>query len=65
MLAITAPILTSLPLLAQLTDYMDRTWINGTFKPEMWNVFDSNGPHTSNHLEGWPGPAGGWGLCPT
>ena len=37
----------------EFTDYMDRTWINGTFKPELWNVFDSNGPHTNNHLEGW------------
>ena len=37
----------------EFTDYMDRTWINGTFKPELWNVFDSNGPRTNNHLEGW------------
>ena len=37
----------------EFTDYMDRTWINGTFKPELWNVFDSNCPRTNNHLEGW------------
>ena len=23
----------------EFIDYMDRTWINGLFKPELWNVF--------------------------
>ena len=32
---------------------MDRTRINRNLKPEMWNVFDSNGPRTNNHLESW------------
>ena len=37
----------------EFTYYMDRTSINGTFKPETWNVFDSNEPRTDNHLEEW------------
>ena len=33
--------------------YIDQTWINGRFRPRMWNYFAHSGPRTNNHLEGW------------
>ena len=34
-------------------DYFDETWINGQFRPRMWNYYAHSGPRTNNHLEGW------------
>ena len=33
--------------------YIDQTWINGNFRPRMWNYYAHTGPRTNNHLEGW------------
>ena len=35
------------------SDYFDQNWMNGQFKPHMWNYFAHSGPRTNNHLEGW------------
>ena len=35
------------------SDYFDQNWMNGQFKPCMWNYFAHSGPRTNNHLEGW------------
>ena len=34
-------------------DYFDETWMNGQFRPRMWNYYAHSGPRTNNHLEGW------------
>ena len=33
--------------------YIDQTWMNGNFRPRMWNYYAHTGPRTNNHLEGW------------
>jgi len=33
--------------------YVDRTWINGSFSPQLWSHFDNVGPRTTNLAEGW------------
>ena len=33
--------------------YFQDTWLLGNFQPSVWNVFETTGPRTNNHLEGW------------
>ena len=33
--------------------YIDQTWMNGHFRPRMWNYFAHSGPRKNNHLEEW------------
>lgn len=40
------------PELACFTDYIKRTWINGTFPVKMWNVYQSD-IRSNNRVEGW------------
>ena len=35
------------------SEYFDQTWMNGQFRPHMWNYFSHRGPRTINHLKGW------------
>ncbi|KAK3105101.1 hypothetical protein FSP39_017266 [Pinctada imbricata] len=37
----------------RLLDYVAETWMESRLRPETWNHFSTNGPRTSNHLEGW------------
>jgi len=39
--------------LMELSAYVERTWINGDFKPDLWTHFDNLGPRTTNHAEGF------------
>ena len=39
--------------LENYTKYFDDTWIDGQFRPRMWNYYNHGGPRTNNHLEGW------------
>ena len=39
--------------LHQYTVCSDATWINGNYRPLIWNYSIYAGPHTHNHLEGW------------
>ena len=39
--------------LQDYSDYLESTWLNGYFRPQMWNNFSNLGPRTNNHLEGW------------
>ena len=36
-----------------LIHYVERTWINGSFPPETWNMFQHQGETTNNHSEGY------------
>ena len=33
--------------------YFETTWIAGTFRTAEWNLYETEGPWTNNHLEGW------------
>ena len=33
--------------------YVQKTWINGSFPPETWNMFQHQGQTTNNHSEGY------------
>ena len=33
--------------------YFETTWIAGTFQTAEWNLYETEGPRTNNHLEGW------------
>jgi len=35
------------------SDYVERTWINGDFPPNLWSHYDNLGPRTTNVAEGW------------
>ena len=35
------------------SDYFDQKWMNGQFKPHMWNYFAHIGPRTNDYLEEW------------
>ena len=37
------------------SDYFDQNWMNGQFKPHMWDLtlFTAAQERTNNHLEGW------------
>ena len=37
----------------KLTDYVTETWIEGRFSQPTWNHYQTEGPRTNNHLEGW------------
>ena len=37
----------------KLTDYVTWTWIEGRFSQPAWNHYQTEGPRTNNHLEGW------------
>ena len=37
----------------KLTDYVTDTWIEGRFSQPTWNHYQTEGPRTNNHLEGW------------
>jgi hypothetical protein len=44
------------PRAQELMDYVTETWIDGAtavFQIPVWNKFGTNGPRTTNHLEGW------------
>jgi hypothetical protein len=36
-----------------MIQYMDRTWINGKFPRELWNLYQHKGPNTNNYQEGY------------
>ena len=36
-----------------LIHYVERNWINGSFPPETWNMFQHQGETTNNHSEGY------------
>ena len=38
---------------ATFAQYVDATWINGSFPPSLWSHFDNVGPRTTNLAEGW------------
>ena len=33
--------------------YFEDTWLVGNFPKAEWNVYNTDGPRTNNHLEGW------------
>jgi MULE transposase domain len=35
------------------SSYVDRTWMTGSFSPQLWSHFDNVGPRTTNLAEGW------------
>lgn len=37
----------------RVTDYVTETWMNGRFSPPTLNHYQTEGPRTNNHLEGW------------
>jgi len=37
----------------KLTDYVTETWIEEQFSQPAWNHYQTEGPRTNNHLEGW------------
>ena len=39
--------------LQNYSNYFESTWLDGYFRPQMWNNFSNPGPLTNNHLEGW------------
>ena len=42
------------PALRQLVDYFRRNYIDGNFRPRLWNVFERGmNTRTNNHSEGW------------
>ena len=36
-----------------LINYVERTWVNGSFPPETWNMFKHDGETTNNRSEGY------------
>lgn len=34
-------------------DYVTETWVDGRFPQATWNHYQTEGPRTNNHLEGW------------
>ena len=36
-----------------MIQYVDKTWINGSYPPETWNMFKHKGQTTNNHSEGY------------
>ena len=38
--------------------YIDQTWMNGNFRPRMWNYYAHTGPRTNNYLERGGGRGG-------
>ena len=36
-----------------MTDYVTETWVEEGFLRATWNHYDTEGPRTNNHLEGW------------
>ena len=36
-----------------LIHYVERTWINGSFPPKTWNMFQHQGETMNNHSEGY------------
>ena len=36
-----------------MIEYVQKTWINGSFPPETWNMFFHDGQTTNNHSEGY------------
>ena len=36
-----------------LIRYVERTWVNGSFPPETWNMYQHQGETTNNHSEGY------------
>ena len=36
-----------------MIDYVLKTWINGSFPPETWNMYQHEGQTTNNHSEGY------------
>ena len=45
-----APLLTNVD---DLCEYFENTWLNGDFPLRSWNHYDTDGPRTNNHVEGW------------
>ena len=39
--------------LQSFADYVDGTWINGDFPPELWSHYSNLGPRTTNLAEGF------------
>lgn len=35
------------------SEYFQRTWIDGPYKPHLWSHFSNTGPRTTNLAEGW------------
>ena len=42
-----------LPRIDEFVMYFETTWIAGTFHTSEWNLYETEGPQTNNHLEGW------------
>ncbi|XP_048248930.1 uncharacterized protein LOC125378113 [Haliotis rufescens] len=40
------------PSISKLADYVTEQWVEGEDR-NMWNHFDTLGPRTTNHVEGW------------
>ena len=34
-----------------ILDYFEKTWLNGQWKPAVWNHYDDDGPRSNNHAE--------------
>ena len=42
-----------LPRIDEFIMYLETTWIAGTFHTAEWNLYETEGSRTNNHLEGW------------
>ena len=42
-----------LPRIDEFITYFETRWIAGTFHTAEWNLYETEGPQTSNHLQGW------------
>ena len=42
-----------LPRINEFVMYFETTWIAGTFHTAEWKLYETEGPQTSIHLEGW------------
>ena len=46
-------IIPQVPRIEDFISYFETYWLVGMFHLPEWNVYDTDGPRTNNHLEGW------------